>query len=168
MPIVYRVMHDHDIAADGDDRDRALAAELRALGWNAGGAALAGRIELAIDNGSTVEIDEAATLEAMARALDHRRNAARDTFGTPAEERDFPPAHVALRDHLIDRLGYRAITYRLRGWDHPPTELWSYTGVYANGDRIVTGDGRAWRAANVKPSSRADEGEIEVEPWLDA
>jgi hypothetical protein len=164
-PITYRAMHDHDVISAGDARDRGLARELRALEMLPA-EALAVRIEEALESEERVlDVDDALALEQLARALDHRRNAAGSAIGTPDEERSFPRAHADLRDHLIGRLGFRPITYRLSGWDQPPAEFWSYTGVYSDGDRIVTGDGRAWRAVTVSEGERGQPGSIDVEPW---
>lgn len=165
MALTYRVMHDLEIEAAGDERDRALANELRALGYNPADD-LAARIEYALTSASaSVDVDDAQQLEMLARALDHRRNAAGHTFETPPDERDFPRPHATLRDHLIDRLGYQPLTYKLAGWEDPPAELWSYTGTYSEGDRIVTGDGREWRVARVTPGEHGEPGTIDVESW---
>jgi hypothetical protein len=148
-----------EVELSGED-PQAVSDELGALGYE-------DLAEEAFDGAkrrASIRVDEG-TLPRFAPALDHLRTA------TPADFESVPgPQHVddpiAARDACLIRLGASPLTYRLRSWEFGGEDrtFWSYTGTYAEGDRLVDNSGDALTVLSVeRQATPIDDGVLVLE-----
>ena len=115
--------------------------------------------------GTPVKLQEwqDADVHALARALDHCRNA---LLSAPEEHETLVPWQLfGFRNAVIgvDRLSV-ACTYHLAAVDGRPRFFFSFTGEYGPGDRLVYTATEAFRVVAVEPASGSD-GRLVCETW---